>query len=257
MVSKWFALVPCRGGSKGIPDKNLLRFGTLNVTERATRFALALTQVTTVVVSSDSDAILRSAIAGIDPSLPLPARWKSFSGSKNLLLHRRDSKMASDESKIMATVGYVARHLERSVGGKWGCVLIQPSAPFRSLNDAKLLDEKLKTASDESSIVSVESLESFHPARMFVESAPGEVELLEEFKGNYQAPRQQLPKAFIRDGSMYVIGAGLISQSMQVTASPQILVRSWPYTVNLDTQLDVQLASIAYDEIQRNKGDIF
>ena len=257
MVNQWFALVPCRGGSKGIPDKNLLRFGTLNVTERATRFALALTQVTTVVVSSDSEAILRSAVAGIDPNLPVPARWESFSGTKNLLLHRRDTDMASDESRIMDTVGYVAGHLGRSLGGKWGCVLVQPSAPFRSLKDAKLLDDMLKTASEESSIVSVESLESFHPARMFVETAPGEVGLLEEFKGNYQAPRQQLPRAFIRDGSMYAIGAGLISQSLQVTASPQILVRSWPYTVNLDTRVDVQLARIAYEEIKLNKGDLF
>ena len=55
------ALIPARGGSKGIPGKNLQEVGGVPLVGRSVRAALASTRVSRVVVSTDDDAIAAAA----------------------------------------------------------------------------------------------------------------------------------------------------------------------------------------------------
>ena len=57
------AVIPARGGSKGIPGKNLLPVAGVPLLARAVRAALEAELVDTVVVSTDSDAIAAAAEA--------------------------------------------------------------------------------------------------------------------------------------------------------------------------------------------------
>ena len=51
------ALIPARGGSKGIPGKNLQEVEGVSLVGRSVQAALASTRVSRVVVSTDDDAI--------------------------------------------------------------------------------------------------------------------------------------------------------------------------------------------------------
>ena len=55
------ALIPARGGSKGIPGKNLQEVGGVPLVGRSVQAALASTRVSRVVVSTDDDAIAAAA----------------------------------------------------------------------------------------------------------------------------------------------------------------------------------------------------
>ena len=56
------ALIPARGGSKGIPGKNLKMVGGVPLVARSIRAAQASTLVSQVVVSTDDDAIAATAL---------------------------------------------------------------------------------------------------------------------------------------------------------------------------------------------------
>ena len=55
------ALIPARGGSKGIPGKNLQEVEGISLVGRSVQAALASTRVSRVVVSTDDDAIAAAA----------------------------------------------------------------------------------------------------------------------------------------------------------------------------------------------------
>ena len=55
------ALIPARGGSKGIPGKNLKEVGGIPLVGRSIQAARASRGVERVVVSTDDDAIARAA----------------------------------------------------------------------------------------------------------------------------------------------------------------------------------------------------
>lgn len=55
------AIIPARGGSKGIPNKNLQRIGDRSLVGRAVGVCQRVPEVSEIFVSSDSEAILREA----------------------------------------------------------------------------------------------------------------------------------------------------------------------------------------------------
>ncbi|PYN94760.1 MAG: acylneuraminate cytidylyltransferase, partial [Candidatus Rokuibacteriota bacterium] len=56
-----FGVIPARGGSKGLPGKNLRRLGALSLIGHAIASAREATRLTRFVVSTDSDAIAEEA----------------------------------------------------------------------------------------------------------------------------------------------------------------------------------------------------
>ena len=82
------ALIPARGGSKGIPGKNLQEVGGVPLVGRSVRAALASTRVSRVVVSTDDDAI---AAAASDFGAEVVRRPEHLAGdtasSESALLH--------------------------------------------------------------------------------------------------------------------------------------------------------------------------
>ncbi|SDG58904.1 N-acylneuraminate cytidylyltransferase [Microbacterium sp. 77mftsu3.1] len=85
------AIIPARGGSKGVPGKNVARVGGVPLVVRAVRAAHASGAVDLVVVSTDDEAI---AAAARDAGARVIARPADISGdtasSESALLHALD-----------------------------------------------------------------------------------------------------------------------------------------------------------------------
>lgn len=86
------AVIPARGGSRGVPGKNLRRVGGVPLIARAVRAASAATSVDSVVVSTDDPAIAEAArLAGafiVDRPAHLAGDTAS---SESALLHALDA----------------------------------------------------------------------------------------------------------------------------------------------------------------------
>jgi YrbI family 3-deoxy-D-manno-octulosonate 8-phosphate phosphatase len=85
------AIVPARGGSKGVPGKNLARVGGRTLVARAVDAALGATEVTDVLVSTDSpqiaDAAQRAGAQVVNRPAPLAT---DLAASEDTLHHALD-----------------------------------------------------------------------------------------------------------------------------------------------------------------------
>ena len=98
-------LIPARGGSKGIPRKNLAPLAGKPLLAWTVDAARAAGELTRVVVSTDDDEI--AAAAGVE-------------------VLRRPPELAQDDAPMLDVVRHAARELSPDV-----VVLLQPTSPLR------------------------------------------------------------------------------------------------------------------------------
>ena len=98
-------LIPARGGSKGIPRKNLAPLGGRPLLAWTVEAARGATELTRVVVSTDDDEI--AAASGVE-------------------VLRRPPELAADATPMLDVVRHAVDELAPDV-----VVLLQPTSPFR------------------------------------------------------------------------------------------------------------------------------
>ncbi|MDX6423450.1 MAG: CMP-N,N-diacetyllegionaminic acid synthase [Gaiellaceae bacterium] len=98
-------LIPARGGSKGIPRKNLAQVGGRPLLEWTLDAARGATELTRVVVSTDDDEI--AAAAGVE-------------------VLRRPVELAADETPMLDVIRHAVAELSPDV-----VVVLQPTSPLR------------------------------------------------------------------------------------------------------------------------------
>ncbi|MGW1716862.1 cytidylyltransferase domain-containing protein [Streptomyces sp. NPDC002156] len=95
------AVIPARGGSKGVPAKNLLPVGGVPLVARAVRECLAAKLVTDVVVSTDDQAIAAAARqAGAEVVLRPAAIAGDTATSEAAVLHAMDAHETLHNAKV-------------------------------------------------------------------------------------------------------------------------------------------------------------
>jgi len=100
------AIIPARGGSKGVPGKNLRRVGGIPLVERAVRAASAASGVDLVVVSTDDAAIAAVAEGAGARVVARPAELAGdTASSESALLHTLD--VLESEGARVGTVVFV------------------------------------------------------------------------------------------------------------------------------------------------------
>lgn len=175
-------LIPVRGGSKGIPRKNLAEIVPgVSLLEWTIRQALAVLPASDVYVSSDDSAMLEvAASAGAIPVVR-PAE-----------LARDESSTASVMDHLLATVGE-----ERFAS----LLVLQATSPLRVPGD---IESALRLAATGryDSVVSVFEEAHCHPAKMYLLKDGSAVPVLPEFEASR---RQELPRVFRRNGAIFLI----------------------------------------------------
>ena len=100
------AIIPARGGSKGVPGKNLRRVGGRSLVARAVDACLAARLVDAVYVSTDDADIAKSAEAAGAEVIMRPAQLSGDTASSEAaLLHALDQLiMVDDEPEVLVFV---------------------------------------------------------------------------------------------------------------------------------------------------------
>lgn len=182
---KILGLIPARGGSKGIPGKNIKKLGGKALLEYTADSAKNSRLLTRVILSSDDPEII--AVAGkIGLEVPF----------------LRPGKLAQDNSSSLAVIQHALQFFAEK-GEKFEAVcLLQATSPFRRTG---LIDEAIETfwEGEFDSLISVREVPAeFNPHWIFEEKdgslkiATGEKEIITR--------RQELPRAYHRDGAVYL-----------------------------------------------------
>jgi CMP-N,N'-diacetyllegionaminic acid synthase len=179
-------IITARGGSKGIPKKNIAPLMGKPLLAYTAEAAMQAARLDRVVLSTDDPEIAEVGRAcGVDIPFLRPAR------------------LAGDATPTVPVLQDVVQRLE-AAGDRYDAVfLLQPTNPLRTTADIDGAVELLaRTGAD--SVISFVDTGERHPARMKVIDDAGRVmdpPFAEPFEG---MPRQQLPKLYLRDGSVYL-----------------------------------------------------
>ena len=219
MASEILAIIPARGGSKGVPLKNRRLVAGKPLVQYSIDAALRSKRLTTVVVSTDDPAIGEIAGAGGVEVIDRPA------------------DMAGDTSPVIDAVRHVVETLEAKGRGKpHAIVLLQPSAPLRTGEDIdraiELFYEKGLTP-----VCSVSRCEDNHPARMYTLDETGALAPL--MTGLATLRRQDLPPVYHRNGALYVFGQQELAGGQIIVPGMTPYVMDAQQSLNVDTELDL------------------
>ena len=212
------ALIPARGGSKGIPRKNIRLFCGRPLLYWSIDVALMSSCIDQVVVSTEDTEIAAIAKAG---------------GAEVPFL--RPEELASDETPGIASVLHALEQLPEVDD----LLLLQPTSPLRRVEDVEAIVAMRKQAGRESAVSMTPS--SKHPAWMYGLSQEMRLEpLLKIEEANC---RQQLPPAYVLNGALYLASRSFLqSEKKLVTEETLGYVMPQERSVDIDTQLDLQWA---------------
>lgn len=122
------AIVPARGGSKGVPYKNFRRIGDKPLVAYTVEAIVAAGVADRLVISSDDENVLR---------------WAALHGHET---HERPAALASDE----ATISDMAAHLAAELGWSGDVGVFQPTSPLRSADSIRRATEQFRGSSADS-----------------------------------------------------------------------------------------------------------
>lgn len=180
---KILALIPARGGSKGIPRKNIKKLAGKPLINWTIEAALESKYIDKLIVSSDDQEIIDVAkSAGCDAPFVRPASLATDSTpSMDVIMHGLEQmKAISDDSYT---------HL----------LLLQPTSPFRT---AKHIDDIIENCVDQDAemTISVNKL-SKHPSAMYYLKG----RFLTSFiPGQKNTRRQDMPLTLEHNGALYL-----------------------------------------------------
>lgn len=218
-------LIPARGGSKGVPGKNIRILGGKPLIVHSIKHALAVADdPADVVVTTDSEAIADvGRRAGANVPWLRPARLATdTAGSREVMLHAVDALNAA--------------------GGNYDTiVLLQPTSPLRNPEDIRRAIRLFEQRRPDM-VVSVRPAATNPYYNAYECEADGRLRIS---KGDGTVTRRQdAPPVWEFDGAIYVINADSLRNAPSLARLENILPlpSSARHDVDIDTELDFMIA---------------
>ena len=222
-------IIPARGGSKGVPRKNIKLLGGKPLIEYTSEIAIKSKLLTKVVLSSDDDEIIEVA-----KSIGLEVPFK------------RPSGLAKDNTPTLPVIQH-ALDFFKSRGEEFDAVcLLQTTSPFRTVEFLDQALEKFITSSTDSLISVKEVPHEFNPHWTFKLNEQGNL-CIATGESEIIARRQDLPKSYHRDGSIYITKTSvLVTQKSLYGNSIAYIENPNKVYVNIDTHDDWVKADLLF-----------
>jgi CMP-N,N'-diacetyllegionaminic acid synthase len=190
MKSKNLIVIPARYGSKSIKNKNMKLFCGQPLIYWAIKIGIE-SKLGPVCVSTDSEEIQKYAISvgAVSPFL-------------------RPRKLASDVAPTEPVLKHAYEYFSNAGSEIDTLILLQPTSPFRVVQDLILAMQIFNLDESISSVFSVrEAVANQNPHWMLIKNE--ETSAIEKFNGdkltNMARRRQDLPKCYIRDDYVYCL----------------------------------------------------
>lgn len=206
-------LVPARSGSKGVPGKNTRLLGGRPLLAYTADAAMAATRLDRVVLSTDDQAIAEvAARVGLDEAILRPP------------------ELAADETPMLAVLQHAIEVLDDAFDA---VCLLQPTAPFRPDGLIDRCVDLLENSGADAVVTMAPVPPEHNPHWVYVRAADGRLRL-STGEDDPLPRRQDLPPAFHRDGSVYVLRAAGIRAGRPYGEQLEAVVVDPTHTVNID-----------------------
>lgn len=221
-MSRTVATICARGGSKGLPGKNIRDFAGRPLIAHTIAHALGCPDIEAVYVSTDDERIADAArTAGAEVPFLRPA------------------ELATDEAGKLPVIEHLVSHLEQQGEVIARIVDLQPTSPLRDSAD---IAAALRARADAQLVVSVAPAADNPYFNLVEQGSDGLVHLS---KGQGSVRRQDVPPVYALNGSIYVWQRAALSHAAahglwSVSMAPYVMPR-WK-SVDIDTLEDFEYA---------------
>ncbi len=186
------AVIPARGGSKGLPGKNVRPFAGVPLIAHSVLFAKRCPEITRAIVSTD------------DPEIADVA--KQYGAD---VPFQRPASLARDDTPLWAVVRHALHALEAEEGVPYDAVLLlDPTSPAREPSDVAGACQRLAWRPEADGVIGV-SCPDFNPVWHCVIERDGWMTDLIPGGATYDR-RQDLPTIYRINGSLYLWRAAFV-----------------------------------------------
>lgn len=217
-------IIPARGGSKGIPRKNITDICGKPLIYYTIKSAKESKYLNDVIVSTDDEEI---------------AEISSIYGIKVRQL--RPKYLAKDKTPTIKVLKYEISVYEKTFNIKiTDIIILQPTTPLRTSKD---IDQSLKIyiKNKGNSLISVYNAQSIHPYVMYIK------------KGNFLKPyvslqdtrrRQEFPSIYVRNGVIYILTRNLLNKNRIISSNPLFYEMPQEKSINIDDYFNLEIARL-------------
>lgn len=224
------AIIPARGGSKGVKNKNIIDLNGKPLIHYTINEAEKVDELKRIVVSTESN-LIKSVCDEIGDYIPF----------------MRSDELAQDHSRTIDVVKNIINRLEKEYNEVYDYVcLLQPTSPLRTAKDIQNCIDIIKNQVD-GSVVSLAKVDEPHPYKMKV-IEDGEIKPFMEGEDS-SIPRQELPEVYELNGAVYLCEIHKFMKENTFFAKP-----STPYmmpmerSVNINNHFDLRQAEYLLKE---------
>lgn len=226
------AIIPARGGSKGLPGKNIKILNGKPLIAYTIEAALKSKNVTRVIVSTDSIEI---------------AEISKFFGAEVPFI--RPDFLSTDEASSIDVYNYVINRLENSEYININeIIILQPTSPFRN---NRHIDEAIDFYRNKNADSVISYVQESHPIfwHKYIDSK-GKFENV--FEEDYLKNRQALRRTYYPNGAIYIIKKKLLEKKTYYGSDSYPYIMRPEHSVDIDTEVDFEYAKFLLENRRIN-----
>ena len=226
--NKILCVLQVRGGSKGVPRKNIRKVNGKPLMAWTIESAKKSNIFDSIWVSSDSDEILE------------------VGRQEEVNTIKRPEELSGDEVLSVDSLHWAVGEIEKLKGTTYDYVVELPVVcPLRNEDHIREAVEKLITT-DADSVISVTQMTDKHPVRM---KRITDDDLIEDFCSEYPegdaGRRQDLEPCYIRNGGIYSMKRDtLMNEKTRHGKVSRPYVMEDKYSINIDSEIDLRIAEV-------------
>lgn len=218
------AIIPARGGSKGVKNKNIIDLNGKPLIHYTINEAEKVDELKRIVVSTESN-LIKSVCDEVGDYIPF----------------LRPDELAQDASRTIDVVEHLINTLKKDFNEDYDYVcLLQPTSPLRLAQDIKNSID-LMMNQKKGSVISLAKIDEPHPNKMKVIENGLIKPLLTDTDSS--VPRQELPAVYELNGAIYLCETKALMKNRNFFCEP-----STPYimpaerSANINNHFDLKLA---------------
>jgi len=226
--NKILCVLQVRGGSKGVPRKNIRKVNGKPLMTWTIESAKKSNVFDSIWVSSDSDEILE------------------VGRQEEVNTIKRPEELSGDEVLSVDSLHWAVGEIEKLKGITYDYVVELPVVcPLRNEDHIREAVEKLITTGADS-VISVTQMTDKHPVRM---KRITDDDLIEDFCSEYPegdaGRRQDLEPCYIRNGGIYSMKRDtLMNEKTRHGKISRPYVMEDKYSINIDSEIDLRIAEV-------------
>lgn len=224
--SSVLGIIPARGGSKGVPRKNVRELGVKPLVAWTIEAAISSGCFDKIIVSTDCENIAETA--------------KSYGAEVPFL---RPDYLSSDEAKTTDAVS----HVLEAINQRFDLVaVLQPTSPFRSGEQISQAFDIMRKMGSKSLVSLCQVKKS--PYLMYTLNQSGGIDTFIE--SEYQlSRRQEQPKVFCLNGAIYIAETELFLKEGQLVYSYSTpFIMDEVSSIDIDEEIDFKLAECIVEQ---------